>query len=187
MRCLEWKNIFFYAFCEELAEHGLKQTKNMGVLEMVAMFLNILGHGIGNRMIQEKFQHSSETASRCFHKILVACLKLLMKLIKPQDPSFKNIHTKIQHDSRHWPYFKDCIGTIDGTHVPCVVPPSEHARFIGIKGYRTQNVMATCDWDMRFTFAWTGWEGRAKDARIFHATLHDEKLNFPHLPSGLIL
>ena len=47
--------------------------------------------------------------------------------------------------------------------------------------------MAACDWDMRFTFAWADWEGRAHDARIFHAALHDEKLKFPHLPSGLIL
>ena len=87
IRCYEMfrtEKHIFYAFYEELVEHGLKQSRNIGELEMVAMFLNTLGHGIGNRMIQERFQHSGEIVSRCFHKVLVACLKLSMKLIKPQ-------------------------------------------------------------------------------------------------------
>jgi hypothetical protein len=42
----------------------------MIVEEMVAMFLVIVGHGVGNRMIQERFQHSGETVSRHFHRVL---------------------------------------------------------------------------------------------------------------------
>ena len=47
--------------------------------------------------------------------------------------------------------------------------------------------MAACDGDMRFTFAWAGWEGRAHNARIFHLASRDEKLKFPHPPPGLII
>jgi len=35
----------------------------MGVEEMVAMFLNMVGHGICNKMLLEKFQHFREAIS----------------------------------------------------------------------------------------------------------------------------
>jgi len=49
-------------------------------------------------------------------------------------------------------FFKNTIGAIDGTHVPCVVTPGEQPRFIGRKGVPTQNIMVVCDWNMCFTF-----------------------------------
>ncbi|KAK8571325.1 hypothetical protein V6N13_103453 [Hibiscus sabdariffa] len=52
-----------------------KVTTRMGIEEMVAMFLNMVGHAQGNRMIQERLQHSGETVSRHLHKVLIACLR----------------------------------------------------------------------------------------------------------------
>ncbi|KAK8647654.1 hypothetical protein V6N13_121383 [Hibiscus sabdariffa] len=47
IRCYEMfrmeKNIF-RMLCTELVEHGLKVTTRMGIEEMVAMFLNMIGH-----------------------------------------------------------------------------------------------------------------------------------------------
>ena len=68
--------------------NGLESTRKMTIEEMVAMFLMVIGHGAGNQMIQERFQHSRETISRHFHQVLMACLKLAMVIIKPKDPSF---------------------------------------------------------------------------------------------------
>ena len=150
------------------------------------MFLHVLGHGVGNGIIQERFQHSGETVCRQFHRVLVTCLKLSFDLIRPQDYIFEHVHEKIQHDNQYWPYFKDCIGAIDGTHVPCVVSPKESVKYIGRKGYTSQNVMAICGWDMCFIFALPGWEGSTHDARVFKDALTRSKYNFPHPPSGLI-
>ncbi|XLR27791.1 hypothetical protein S83_055691, partial [Arachis hypogaea] len=97
----------------EEVEQGLKCTRQMGVQEMVAMFLNTVGHGVSNRMIQERFQHSGETISRHFHEVLVAYLRLSIKYIKPSDPRFQNVHSKIKNDQRYWPFFKNAIGAID--------------------------------------------------------------------------
>jgi len=105
--------------CNEMVEHDLKSSKYMGVEEMVAMFLVVVGHGVGNRMIQERFQHSGETVSRHFCRVLHACLKLSFKYIKPEDPMFRDCHAKIKNDQRYWPFFKNAIGAIDGTHVMC--------------------------------------------------------------------
>ena len=63
IRCYEMFRMekhVFQMFCIELVEHGLKPTRHMGIEEMVGMFLNMLGHGIGNRMIQERFQHERD-------------------------------------------------------------------------------------------------------------------------------
>ena len=56
----------FSLLCVALVEHDLKSTKRMGVEEMIAMFLHVLGHGVGNRIIQEMFQHSGKIISRQF-------------------------------------------------------------------------------------------------------------------------
>lgn len=58
-------------------------------------------------------------------------------------------------------------------------------RFMGRKGYPTQNVMVVCDWNMRFTFVLAGWEGTAYDAHIFYQALINANMNFPHSPPGM--
>ena len=40
------------------------------------------------------------------------------------------------------------------------------AAFLGRKHTTTQNVLATVDFDLRFTYVLAGWEGSAHDARI---------------------
>jgi hypothetical protein len=40
------------------------------------------------------------------------------------------------------------------THVPVTVPTEKVVQFIGRKGITTQNVLAICDFDMRFTLWW---------------------------------
>ena len=123
--------------------------------------------------------------SRRFHDVLVACLSLSIEYIKPQDPLFRDSHAKIQSDPRYWLFFKNAIGAIDGTHIPYVVSASDQTRFIGRKGYLTQNVMVVCDWNMCFTFVLAGWEGTAHDARVFDHALTNANLNFPHPPPGI--
>jgi len=40
------------------------------------------------------------------------------------------------------------------------------AAFRGRKNYPTQNVLATVDFDLKFTYVLVGWEGSAHDATI---------------------
>ncbi|RZC28575.1 hypothetical protein D0Y65_000519 [Glycine soja] len=78
---------------------------------------------------------------------------------RPQDPMFRDCEVKIESDQQYWPFFKNTIGAIDGTHIPCIVSPAEQARFIGRKG-------------------------TAHDARVFDHALTNANLNFPHPPPG---
>lgn len=57
------------------------------------------------------------------------------------------------------PHFKNAVGTIDGTHIPVIVPKEEEIKHMNRKVFTSQNVMAMCDFDMRFTFvvSWMAW------------------------------
>ena len=63
-----------------------------------------------------------------------------------------------------------------------MTPKKRQVPYIGRKGITTQNVIAVCDFNMCFAFAWVGWEGAAHDAQIFLEALRRTSLNFPHSP-----
>ncbi|XP_059639204.1 protein ALP1-like [Cornus florida] len=86
--------------------------------------------------------------------------------------------------TRFYLYFKHCMGAIDGTHIPATLPIATQLPFRGRKGYTTQNVMAVCDFDIRFTYVLAGWEGSANDSRILKECIGNEAMNFPVPPPG---
>ncbi|XP_051196795.1 protein ALP1-like [Lolium perenne] len=66
---------------------------------------------------------------------------------------------------------RDCIETIDGTHVTAKVPRAMFVTFRGRKHYTSQNVLGTVDFDLRFTYMLADWEGSAHDASIMSDSL----------------
>ncbi|KAF5769902.1 putative harbinger transposase-derived nuclease domain-containing protein [Helianthus annuus] len=105
-------------------------------------------------------------------------------IIKPSANYNDDVPAYILDNPRYYPIFKDCIGAIDGTHVRASVRSKDQPKYIGRKGYATQNIMAVCDFNMCFTFVWAGWEGSAHDTRIFNEALRRPELNFPHPMGG---
>ncbi|XLS67398.1 hypothetical protein HN51_018421, partial [Arachis hypogaea] len=58
----------FHALCNMLKRVGrLEQSRNMGVKEMVPMFLHIIAHDVKIRVIKRQFVRSEETISRRFN------------------------------------------------------------------------------------------------------------------------
>ncbi|KAL4587897.1 hypothetical protein LXL04_000773 [Taraxacum kok-saghyz] len=182
----------FLQLCRELElKYGLKSSKNMSSVEKLGIFVYILAVGLSNRDVGERFQRSGDTVSRAFHEVLEAITArrkgfqgLACDIIRPKDPTFQSIPLQIKEDKRYMPYFKDCIGCIDGTHILACIPENEQLRYIGRKGVPTFNVMATCDFDMCFTFASVGWEGSAHDTRVFLHAINTPSMNFPKPPEG---
>nr|XP_034893497.1 protein ALP1-like [Populus alba] len=173
------------SLCTDLeTHHGLKPSRRMSVIEKVAMFLFTIAVGASNRQVQERFQHSGETISRCFKEVLKSLRLFAVEIIKPVDPQFTSTPREIAMNPRFMPHFKNCVGAIDGTHVRACVPAANQIPFIGRKGVPTQNVMATCSFDMQFMFVWAGWEGSAHDTRIFLEAIDNSNINFPKPPEG---
>ena len=87
---------------------------------------------------------------------------------------------KIRGSPRWYPYFKDCIGAIDGTHVTSGVPRSQSAAYRGRKHYTSQNVLAVVDFDLKFTYVLAGWERSAHDANILSDSMsRPDGINIP--------
>jgi hypothetical protein len=51
---------------------------------------------------------------------------------------------------------QDCVGAIDETHVRAKVKLADQPRYRGRKDYPTQNVLAACDFDLKFTYVLAG-------------------------------
>jgi len=118
-----------------------------------------------------------------FTKVLKSVVKLAADIIKPVDPQFSTMHPRLGN-CMFFPYFNNCIGAIDGTHVPCVVPKNLFMQHLSQKGMTTQNVMVACDFDMRFTFVLSGWPGSVHDTRPFNDAMTTYSHVFPHPPAG---
>ncbi|KAK9282498.1 hypothetical protein L1049_005417 [Liquidambar formosana] len=82
-------------------------------------------------------------------------LMLTMDMIKTPN-NFDDIPSHIRQNPNYLPYFKDCIGTVDSTHVRTSLLSEEQISYISKKNYPTQNIMSTCGFDMCFTFVWPG-------------------------------
>ena len=151
-------------------EYGLTSTREVSSKEALGMFLWMCGAPQSFRQAKNKFHHSPETISRKFTEVLESINRMAADILKPNDPEFKSVHPKLRED-RFWPHFKDCIGAIDGSHIPVTVPLSEQPKYFGRHGYTSQNIMAVCDFDMRFIFVVTGWPGSVHDTRVLMDTL----------------
>ncbi|KAF2288882.1 hypothetical protein GH714_022551 [Hevea brasiliensis] len=119
-----------------------------------------------------------ETISRHFHNVLRAVVALEAEFLN--QPTGVDVPPQILNNNRIYPYFKDCVGALDGTHIRVKVPRELAPRFRGRKEWPTQNVLATCSFDMKLTYVLPGWEGTASDSRILkHALDREDKLLIP--------
>ena len=58
------------------------------------------------------------------------------------------------------------------------MPPAENADgWLNRKGFHSQNILAACSFDMKFTYLLTGYEGSCHDARML-----DEAIAFKGFP-----
>jgi hypothetical protein len=90
------------------------------------------------------------------------------------------ISSCIRNNTKFWPYFKNPLGALDGSHINCTPPASEQASHRNHKGFVSQNCLFGCSFDLGFVYALTGWEGSAADAQIYE----DARSRDLHIPDG---
>uniref|UniRef100_A0A2N9FH91 DDE Tnp4 domain-containing protein n=1 Tax=Fagus sylvatica TaxID=28930 RepID=A0A2N9FH91_FAGSY len=116
-----------------------------------------------------RFHRSVETIHRYFRVVLKGVFCLYKHVVRLPD---NETHPDIRNNRRFYPYFKDCIGAIDGTHIRASVPIEIQGRFRGRKDGTTQNVLAAITFDLKFCYVLAGWEGSAHDSRVLDDALH---------------
>jgi hypothetical protein len=128
------RSVFFSLHEVLVNNYGIASSDEMCSIEALGMFLWMCGAPQSVRQAKYIFTHSLETISRRFNDVLESVHILAADNIKPKDPSFAVVHPKIR-DHRSWPHFKNCIDTIDGTHIEVTVPASEQAVHMNRYGY----------------------------------------------------
>ncbi|XP_027177992.1 protein ALP1-like [Coffea eugenioides] len=156
---------------DELDDEELDNVLIVGVHESAALTLMCLSHDERHRVLAERFQHSMETIDRHVRRVLRVLVRLGRDLVRPRNVD--DTHPRILNNGLLIPWFQDCVGALDGTHVSAWCRAEVRERFRNWYADLSQNVLAACDHDMRFVFVRVGWEGSAHDARILQETLLD--------------
>jgi hypothetical protein len=171
--------VIFMELVDYLRKEGLVPDIRIKVEEKLGFFLFMLSHNASFEDLQEKFGHSGDTFHHHIkHFFDIVVPTLANRFLKPPSPG--QVHHQIERDPRFYPYFKNCLGAIDGSHVPITISFDKAAPFRNRKGTLSQNVMVACDFDLNITFISTGWEGSATDARVLTSAI----INGLQVPSG---
>lgn len=64
-------------------------------------------------------------------------------------------------------FFARALGAIDGSHINLAAPSFIRDACRNRKGFISQNCLFCCSFNLLFTYALTGWEGSAADARVY--------------------
>ncbi|CAK9185763.1 unnamed protein product [Ilex paraguariensis] len=168
----------FYKLCDILQARGLlRHTNRIKIEEQLAIFMFIVGHNLRTRAVQELFRYSGETISRHFNNVLNAIIAISLDFFQPPG---SDVPPEIREDPRFYPYFRDCVGAVDGIHFPVMVGVDEQGPFRNKNGFLSQNVLAACSFDMKFHYVLAGWEGSAADLRVLNSALtRRNKLQVP--------
>ena len=165
-------------WCLLYTELRTSRGKRVSIEEKLIMFLWTINEGPSNRVVQERFSHSGETISRCFHEVLEALL-LLHKETVILPVTDTPVGSRITDDPKYGPYFSDCVGALDGTHIAMHIPAINQGRYRNRKGWISQNVLAVCNFDMEFTYILGGWEGSAHDTAVLRSAVGSHGFKTP--------
>ena len=107
-QCLYWVRNVFRELCNTLCtQYRYDGTKRVCLEESMAITLVVLGSGMCNRMVHERFQHSGETVHRHVDTIVTLLANATVaNIIKLADPTFPNVPQHICNSERYWPHFK---------------------------------------------------------------------------------
>ncbi|XP_010684223.3 protein ALP1-like [Beta vulgaris subsp. vulgaris] len=155
----------------------------ISIEEQLGLGLYMLAKPASVRDAAERFQHSTSTISKYFKKVLQALEALSSQIIRPYQSMYET-PPEIQSNIKYWPFFKDCVGAIDGTLIQSVVADDVGRAFRDRHGEKTWNVMVVCSLNMLVTHINVGYEGSAHDTTVWRRSLGDARMGFPHPPSG---
>lgn len=147
----------------ELMDHGLEAARTLTAAERLLHFLYIVGQGSGFRAVKALFRRPLGTISDSFHTVLTALLSLYPAVVR--EPDYTAIPDRISKNPKFYPYFRDCVGALDGSHIKAHIV-GETKPYRNRKGDLSQNVLAVVDFNMLFTYVLAGWEGSAADITV---------------------
>ena len=170
---IEWKQNFrvsratFHFLCVKLQpylerHHVLREP--LSVEQRVAIALWRLGTNIEYRTISHLFGVGLSTACVPVHDVCNAIVEhLAAQYISI--PTGQGLQRIVNGFSTKWG-FPQCIGAIDGSHIPIIAPKENPLDYYNRKGYHSVVLQALVDHEYKFMDVYVGWPGSVYDARV---------------------
>ena len=108
----------------------------MSTEEQLGIFLYTVTIDLSIHKLVERFQRSTETIQSTYHKVMKAFFykpfyRSIIQSVKPTTP----LSDYISDNHSFFPWFKDCIRAIDGTHIPISPLEKEKGCYRNRKGF----------------------------------------------------
>lgn len=147
--------------------------------QKLLLFLHIVAQNRSYRDVAETFHHALSTISKLFHTVLLELVRLHKVVVRPAvTEDAEELYWRPKR-WKYWPYFKDAVGSLDGSHIYASCSLEDAYRYRNRKGQLTQNVLAVVDHRRMFTFVLPGWEGSAHDGRVLSDAVHRHGFSAP--------
>lgn len=167
----------FRLLCDRLKNnYGLRESRECGLEEAVAMFLETVAHDEVQRTIATHYQRNQETVNRKFHEVLDALVLMSKDILQPGEHELRQVNPVLSSNKQYYPFFSGCVGALDGTHVSVRVGSEKKEKFWNLrKQHPTMNVLVICNFNMEFIYTYVGTPGRAHDSKILtYCAQHDQ-------------
>ena len=188
----EWKQNLrvnratFHFLCRELQTHLERSDAVRTPLPLeqrVAICLWRLGTNVEYRTISHLFGVGISTVCMAVHDVSQAIVESLAAQYI-SIPTGQGLRRIVNGFSSKWG-FPQCIGAIDGSHIPIIAPSENPLDYYNRKGYHSVILQALVDHEYRFLDVYVGWPGSVHDARVLgNSTLYRncESGILPHWP-----
>ena len=125
------------------------------------------------RATASMWQHSFSTIHSVIHEVIACFTRIGHSFyIRPTEDTPANI----RNNPRFSPFFDDCRGALDGSHIPIV---TNDGNFRNRKKFMSTNVLGVVNFDLTFSYVLAGWEGSAHDADVLRDALSKGLLRYP--------
>jgi hypothetical protein len=154
----------FILFVDFMRGRGLSDSTSICAGQKIMIYLTLLKGG-KNREIHSMWQHSGSTISSILEEVMAAFSRIqdVIFIPPPLDTS-----DYIRENYRFFPYFENCLGALDGSHVHAL---TSNPLFRNRKKTMSQNVLAVVNFDLTFSYVLAGWEGSAHDGQVIRDAL----------------
>ena len=143
----------------------------MSVEKHAAITLWVLASSAEYRTVSHLFGVGRSTVCEIVHETCQAIVDNLL----PQYihfPSLDQQQQYIENFENKWGV-PQCIGAIDGSHIPVSQPALCHTDYYNCKGWYSILIQAVVDYKYCFLGIYTGWPGNVHDARVLaHSTFY---------------
>lgn len=156
--------------------------KSISVQRRVAITLWCLATPTEYRTIAHLFGVARSTICDIVHKTCSAIVECLMSTYI-NFPRGNQLQRVIESFQGKWGV-PQCVGAIDGCHIPIAAPIGNHTDYYNRKGFYSMLLQGIVDADYCFLDVCIGWPGSVHDARVFvHSPIYSQITENDLLPN----